>query len=186
MQLLVGLGNPGNQYQETRHNIGFRFLDALADREGLRFAAASRFRAECADWTVKGEKVMLVKPQTFMNKSGWAVQPLLHYYRIPLEHLVVIVDDLDLEVGKIRLRTEGSDGGHRGLRSIIERMGSQDFKRIRIGVGRPRPGESAVGRVLQPISDAEEEKRLADAVERAVQATEDFIRGGQFDNWSST
>jgi PTH1 family peptidyl-tRNA hydrolase len=185
MFVAVGLGNPGKKYEATRHNIGFQVIDRVAAIFGVT-RWENKFDAEVARGVYNGQPFMLVKPQTFMNKSGWAVQPLLHYYRVPLERLVVVVDDLDLEVGKVRLRMQGSDGGHRGLRSIIERMGSQGFKRIRVGVGRPRPGESAVGRVLKKSSDSEESKRLVGAVEQAVEATADFIKGGAFENWSTS
>ena len=141
MQLLVGLGNPGNQYQETRHNIGFRFLDALADREGLRFAAAPRFRAECADWTVNGEKVMLVKPQTFMNNSGEAVGQIARYYQVATSDIIVIFDDLDLPAGKIRIRHEGGHGGHNGLKSLNQHLDGTNYTRIKIGIGRPPSGD---------------------------------------------
>lgn len=141
MQLLVGLGNPGNQYQETRHNIGFRFVDALAEREGLRFDAAPRFRAECAEWKVNGEKVLLVKPQTFMNNSGEAVGQLARYYQVATSDIFVVFDDLDLPAGKVRIRHDGGHGGHNGLRSLNQHLDGTNYTRIKIGIGRPPSGE---------------------------------------------
>ncbi len=182
MNVAVGLGNPGRKYEATRHNIGFQVIDRVAQ---LLHAAnwENKFDALVARSAAAAEfPFMLVKPQTFMNKSGWAPQPLLHFYKVPLGRVVVIVDDIDLEIGKVRLRGQGSDGGHRGLRSIAEQMGSQSFKRIRVGVGRPRPGESATGRVLQKVTGGAEEKKLAGAVEVASRAALDFIEGRPFEN----
>ena len=141
MQLLVGLGNPGNQYQDTRHNIGFRFLDVLAKQEGLRFVAAPRFRAECAEWKANGEKVMLVKPQTFMNNSGEAVGQLARYYQVATSDIFVIFDDLDLPAGKIRIRHEGGHGGHNGLKSLNQHLDGRNYTRIKVGIGRPPSGD---------------------------------------------
>ncbi len=185
MHIAVGLGNPGRKYESTRHNLGFQVIDRVAER--LQAAHwENKFDALLARGVAAGHPFMLVKPQTFMNKSGWAVQPLLHFFKVPLDQVVVIVDDIDLEAGKVRLRGTGSDGGHRGLRSIIEQMGSQGFKRIRVGVGRPQPGQSVIGRVLQKVAGAGEEKKIAEALEVASQATLDFIEGRPFENWSSS
>lgn len=184
MHVAVGLGNPGREYESTRHNAGFQVIDRLADLLEV-ISWENRFDARLARGSVAGRRFCLVKPQTYMNKSGWAVQAVLHFYKVPLEHVLVIVDDLDLELGKVRLRAKGSDGGHRGLRSIVECMGSQEFKRMRLGVGRPLPGESAVGRVLNKISDAREREKLSTAVEQAAQVAREFIVNGKFENWTS-
>ena len=140
MHVAVGLGNPGREYEFTRHNAGFQVIDRLADLLEVT-SWENRFDARLVRGSVEGRRFCLVQPQTYMNKSGWAVQSVLHFYKVPLEQLLVIVDDLDLELGKVRLRAKGSDGGHRGLRSIMECMGSREFKRMRLGVGRPLPGE---------------------------------------------
>ncbi|MES0372253.1 MAG: aminoacyl-tRNA hydrolase [Mariprofundaceae bacterium] len=141
MQLLVGLGNPGDKYQDTRHNIGFRFLDVLANHEGLRFAAVPRFRAESCSWEVAGEKVTLVKPQTFMNHSGEAIGQLARYYQVATSDIFVIYDDLDLPSGKLRIKKDGGHGGHNGLRSLHQHLDGTNYTRIKIGIGRPEFGE---------------------------------------------
>jgi len=141
MKLLVGLGNPGNKYEETRHNIGFRFLDLLAKSEGLRFAAAPRFHAETASWESPAGRILLVKPQTFMNNSGEAVGALARYYQVAAQDMVVVYDDLDLPVGKLRIKTGGGHGGHNGLRSIHAHAPSTDYVRVKIGIGRPPHGD---------------------------------------------
>ena len=141
MQLLVGLGNPGDKYQATRHNIGFRFLDLLAKHEGLRFAAAPRFRAEICNWEVDGEKVILVKPQTFMNNSGESIGQLARYYQVATSDIFVIYDDLDLPAGKLRIKKGGGHGGHNGLKSLNQHLNGSNYTRIKIGIGRPEFGE---------------------------------------------
>ena len=141
MLLLVGLGNPGKQYEETRHNIGFRFLDKLAEKQGLRFAAAPRFRAETAEWSHGGDKVLLTKPQTFMNNSGEAVGLLARYYNVPTNQITVVYDDLDLPSGKLRLRHGGGHGGHNGLKSLNQHLPDAEYARIKLGIGRPPVGD---------------------------------------------
>ena len=184
MKLIVGLGNPGRIYVNSRHNVGFKCLDFLARRHGIRLSKR-RAKSKIGTGEIAGLNVILAKPQTFMNLSGNAVQQLLHFYKIPLDQLLVIVDDLDLDTGKIRTRERGSDGGHRGLRSIAERLGTQDFKRIRIGVGRPKTGESVIKRVLGSSNDPKEEEQLQTAVKQATEISEAFIASGKFENWSS-
>jgi len=154
VQLLVGLGNPGDRYQDTRHNTGFRFLDALANREGLRFAAAPRFRTESCSWELSGKKVMLVKPQTFMNHSGESVGQLARYYQVATSDIFVIYDDLDLPAGKLRIRKGGGHGGHNGLKSLNQHLDGTNYTRIRIGIGRPEFGEISPW-VLGKASEAE-------------------------------
>jgi len=141
MKLLVGLGNPGNKYKETRHNIGFRFLDLLAKSEGLRFAAAPRFHAETASWESANERILLVKPQTFMNHSGEAVGALARYYHVDEQDILVVYDDLDLPCGKLRIKKGGGHGGHNGLRSIHAHLPTTDYIRVKIGIGRPPHGD---------------------------------------------
>jgi PTH1 family peptidyl-tRNA hydrolase len=148
MQLLVGLGNPGDTYRDTRHNVGFRLLDRLAESEGLRFAAAPRFKAEMATWEFGGNRILLVKPQTFMNNSGEAIAPLAHYYKVPVEDVFVVYDDMDLPAGKTRLRHGGGHGGHNGLRSLHQHLGSDAYVRIKIGIGRPPVGGEVTPWVL--------------------------------------
>jgi peptidyl-tRNA hydrolase, PTH1 family len=180
MLLIVGLGNPGREFEGSRHNLGFQVVDRLAGL--LRTPAWKRQHdALVARGSHAGRAYLLAKPQTYMNHSGRAVQALLHYYRVAQEDCLVVVDDLDLEPGRIRQRESGSDGGHRGLRSVIESLGSRDFKRIRIGIGRPPEKRSVVSYVL----GGGNEEVLAEAVERSAQMALEFLETGRFENWSS-
>jgi len=141
VQLLIGLGNPGDKYRETRHNIGFRFLDRLCKDKGLRFGAAPRFKAETAHWESEDGKLLLVKPQTFMNHSGEAVAQLARYYKVSTDQIFVVYDDLDLPPGKLRIKKGGGHGGHNGLKSINQHLDDAGYHRIKIGIGRPGNGE---------------------------------------------
>src|SRR5699024_8949462 len=134
LKCIIGLGNPGKRYEKTRHNIGFMVIDELERR--YHFTSNNKkFKNDYAIEFINGEKVMFVKPQSFMNLSGESVRPLIDYYGIDIEDIMVIYDDLDLPVGKIRLRQKGGHGGHNGIRSLITHLGTKEFKRIRIGVG---------------------------------------------------
>lgn len=147
-KLIVGLGNPGDKYVETKHNVGFMLIDKIYKDLNLQFIVDKIFQAEIASTFLNGEKIYFIKPTTFMNESGKAVHALLTYYGLDIEDLLVIYDDLDMEVGKIRLRSKGSAGGHNGIKSIIKHIGSQEFKRIKIGIGRPKNGMTVVHHVL--------------------------------------
>jgi len=168
--LIVGLGNPGARYDNTRHNIGFMAVDRLAKRHGLTLAKVEH-KAHTASSTIAGRKVMLAKPMTFMNLSGESVAPLARFYKIPPENIIVLHDDLDIAFGTLRIRKTGSSGGQNGLKSIIERLGTQDIPRIRIGIGRPPGRMNPADYVLQAFKgdDAiiamEVGDRAADAVE---------------------
>jgi len=166
MQLLVGLGNPGNKYETTRHNIGFRFVDALAEKQGLRFAAAPRFHAETCEWKSADRRVMLVKPQTFMNNSGECVAPLARYYDIATSDIFVVYDDLDLTAGKFRLRTGGGHGGHNGLKSLNPHLPDANYHRIKVGIGRPPQGMDVTAWVLgkSMADERQQEARIFDAL----------------------
>ena len=142
MRLIVGLGNPGREYAHSRHNVGFWCLNRLARRHGIAFSSRGRLAA-VGEGRLAGRPVILAKPRTFVNLSGRAVSHLLQRYRLSPQQLLVVCDDLDLPLGRVRLRASGSHGGHRGMRSIIEAIGSQDFPRIRIGIGRPAGGGRA-------------------------------------------
>ncbi|MHB9032400.1 MAG: aminoacyl-tRNA hydrolase [Anaerolineae bacterium] len=152
--LLVGLGNPGQRYHLTRHNIGFRSIDYLAEHHHIA-VSRKRFSAQIGEGLIAGAHVVLAKPQTFMNDSGNAVQPIMHWYKIPAERVLVIYDDLDIPLGRLRLRAGGSSGGHRGINSIIAVTGSQAFNRLRIGIGRPI--DDAIDHVLNGFTPAEED-----------------------------
>lgn len=169
-KLIVGLGNPGDRYEATRHNIGFMFIDRIAQQEHLSFSHDRIFQADIASTFIKNEKVYLVKPTTFMNESGKAVHALLTYYGLTKEDLVVIYDDLDMAVGKVRFRQKGSAGGHNGIKSIIKYLGSQEFDRIKIGIGRPKNGMTVVQHVL---SDFDSDDRIQ--IELALDRLDDFV-----------
>ena len=165
--LIVGLGNPGREYAQTRHNAGFLLADALAARLGVRFRRL-QFKALTTDARYGEAKIILAKPQTYMNLSGQAVGPLLRFYKIPPERLLVAYDDLDLPLGTVRLRPKGGHGGHKGMRSIIERLGTQEFPRLRLGIGRPPGRMDAAAYVLQPFSPAEKDL-MSLAIARGVE-----------------
>lgn len=178
MKLIVGLGNPGKKYEKTRHNIGFLVIDELAKRFNVDISE-NKFKSHYATVHHNGEKIFLMKPQTFMNLSGESVRPFIDYYKIDIDDIIVIYDDLDLPAGKIRLREKGGHGGHNGIRSLIDHLGTKEFKKIRIGIGRPEGPMSIVDYVLQDFSKKEmpliEESiyRAADACENA--ATTKFV-----------
>lgn len=134
MKLIVGLGNPGKEYKNTRHNTGFIFLDKYAQDNNIKFKLDTKLKCEIADTIVGTEKVILIKPQTYMNLSGTSVKLVANYYNIDPSDILVIMDDLDLEVGKIRFRSHGSSGGHKGLQNIIDNFKTQDIKRLKVGI----------------------------------------------------
>ena len=179
-KLVVGLGNPGQEYAATRHNIGFAVVDRLAGKFDCSFRKKWRFSAEIAE-AVAGEagKVVLAKPQTYMNRSGAAVNALLQWSKIEPAQLLVVVDDADLPLGQIRLRASGGSGGHNGLRSIIEALGgNEEFARLRVGIGRSAPaGADITGHVLGKFAPQERES-AGDAVAIAVEAIECCLREG--------
>lgn len=166
MKCIIGLGNPGKKYENTRHNIGFMVIDELSRRHQWDLNRV-KFKGEYALEHVNSEKVILLKPQTFMNLSGESLRPLMEYYEIDVEDILVIYDDLDLPLGKIRLREKGGHGGHNGIRSIIDHLGTKEFKRLRIGVGRPTGSTPVVNYVLSPFSKDEQENVLLSINESA-------------------
>ena len=179
-KLLVGLGNPGDKYVETKHNVGFMLVDQLAKSLSLTFSHDKIFQADVTSTFIDGEKVFLVKPTTFMNESGKAVHALLTYYGLEVEDLVVIYDDLDMEVGKIRLRAKGSAGGHNGIKSIINHIGTQTFNRIKIGIGRPKQGMSVVHHVLGKF-DQDDYTAILLAIDKSEEALRFYLKDGQFE-----
>ena len=175
--LIVGLGNPGPEYERTRHNVGFRTADLLAEQAGVKLDRA-RFRALIRQTELAGRRVLLLKPQTFMNNSGEAVQLAAMFYKIPIDRILILSDDVSLPLGRIRVRAEGSAGGHNGLKSIISHLGSQTFPRIKIGVGeKPHPDYDLADWVLSRFTP-EEEKHLAPAIEHAAEAALELIAHG--------
>ena len=167
--LVVGLGNPGARYESTRHNMGFLALDRLAEREKLRFNKL-RFKAWTAEWKLGEDKVLVMKPQTYMNLSGESVGAAARFYKIPADHILVVSDDIALPVGKLRLRAAGSAGGHNGLKNIIRHLGSDRFPRIKVGVGMPQNAEYDIADCVTGMPMGEEQKILLDALDRAAQA----------------
>jgi peptidyl-tRNA hydrolase, PTH1 family len=181
--LIIGLGNPGREYRQTRHNVGFMLLDRLAEKLNVRFVRMrSRALVASAIYTPKKAgssdyKIILAKPQTFMNLSGQAVQGLIHFYKLPLSNLIVAHDDLDLPSGTIRIRPDGGSAGQKGMSSILERLGTDDFARIRLGIGRP-PGQlQAPDYVLQEFSKSDL-AIISDTLDRSVDAVLTFVTFG--------
>lgn len=177
MKLVVGLGNPGRKYEHTRHNVGFAVLDELARRAGVSFRRSWRFPADLAETSLGGATVLLVKPRTYMNRSGEAVGPLARKKGAGPGDVVVVVDDMDLDAGRLRLRPGGSSGGHNGLKSIAEHLGTEAYARVRVGVGRPQPGEDRVGFVLGSLPPGEREA-VREAIGRAADAVAAVIERG--------
>lgn len=175
--LVVGLGNPGKKYENNRHNTGFRVMDALCSKHNVRCDRA-KFHALTGEAVLGGHRCLLMKPQTFMNASGDAVAEAADFYKIPPEHVLVIFDDISLPVGALRIRPKGSAGGQNGVKSIINMMGSEQFPRIKVGVGaKPHPDYDLADWVLSNVTE-EELPAMNDAVERAVLAVSELIANG--------
>lgn len=172
--LLVGLGNPGPEYQLSRHNIGFLVLDALAEAEGFRWSRSPL--SETSEGTISGNRVLLLKPMTYMNLSGRAVAPVVRELGIALERVLVVHDDLDLPFGRLRFRKDGGDGGHKGVRSVAEAIGG-DFLRLKVGIGRPQRKEEVIDYVLSPFSQ-EQMERLPQLLERTTEAILSLLEEG--------
>ncbi len=175
--LVVGLGNPGSEYAAHRHNVGFHVVDALARAHGLAFVRHKAAQARVAEGPIAGRSVVVAKPQTFMNLSGKSVARLARDYQIPPERILVVYDDLDLALGRLRLRANGGSGGHKGMRSIIDLLGTQDFPRIRVGIDRPPGSMDPADYVLEPF-DREQAEAIREAVQRAVAAVECWLTEG--------
>lgn len=173
MKLIVGLGNPGREYELTRHNIGFMAIDELAKRWNISLNE-QKFKGVFGAGFVNGEKVILLKPLTYMNLSGESIRPLMDYYKIDVEDFVVMYDDLDIPVGKLRLRMKGSAGGHNGVKSTISHLGTQEFQRIRMGIDRPKNGMKVVDYVLGRFT-SEEIPDVNHSIEKAADACEEWL-----------
>ena len=177
MKLILGLGNPGRGYHWTRHNVGFLLLDGLAKKQGIEISRRG-MKSIYGRGRIGTEEVILAKPQTFMNLSGEAAQRLLQFFKIPPENLIVLHDDLDLPMGKPRIRLRGGHGGHKGIRSIVEALGNDGFIRFKIGIGRPgRPGQDPADFVLEPLVEGERE-RFKKMIEENLEALEILILEG--------
>lgn len=173
MKLIAGLGNPGRQYEQTKHNMGFMVIDELSYKFAIPLDQA-KHKGLYGIGMYKGEKVLLLKPLTYMNLSGESIRAVMDYYDIPLEDFLVIYDDLDLPVGKIRIRQKGSAGGHNGIKSTIQHLGTQQFNRIRIGIDRPQKGMSIPDYVLGRFAK-EDQTAVIEAVKRSADACERWL-----------
>jgi len=176
IQLLVGLGNPGPQYATTRHNVGFWFVDALAQAHGFEFRSAPRFFGELSEWAHPGGRLRLFKPTTYMNRSGQAVAALANYYRYPPASILVVHDDVDLAAGAARLKDGGGHGGHNGLRDILQHLDGSDFLRLRFGVGHPGHKDQVADHVLQRAAQ-EEAELILEAMGRAAAVLPQVLAG---------
>lgn len=178
MKLVVGLGNPGVKYLKNLHNLGFMAVELLAEKHGVTFNKKG-FKGLYGEKNIQGEKVIFLKPQTFMNLSGESVQELSAFYKIEPKNILVVYDDLDIAIGFVRIRASGSAGTHNGMRSVVSRLGSTDFPRIRIGI-KPEVDYAIIDYVLSDIRK-EDEPRFRQSVGVAVDAADTFIRGGSID-----
>ena len=170
MYIIAGLGNPGKQYEHTRHNVGFEVIDRLAERMGIS-VEEKKHKALCGRGVLEGEKVVLLKPQTFMNLSGESVRAAADYYKVPPQQVLVIYDDISLEPGQLRIRAKGSAGGHNGMKNIIAHLGTQEYPRVRVGIGDKPRGMDLADYVLSRFSKGEQEKMeqaFAEAAEAAA------------------
>jgi peptidyl-tRNA hydrolase, PTH1 family len=180
MRLVVGLGNPGPEYQDHRHNLGFKVVDELRARAGRLQPATpprAKFGAEIGEVTMAGERVLLCKPMEYMNVSGQAVARVAGFWKVPVAEVIVVHDELDLPFGRLKLGAGGGHGGHNGIRSLLADLGDASFARVRVGVGRPTPGHDPANYLLSSFSRAEA-KELPDLIGAAADAVEEILKGG--------
>ena len=175
--LIVGLGNPGKQYEKTRHNIGWMLIDELAKSNHCALQLKSKDKAYAGSFHLQGHKVILCKPTTYMNLSGESVQPLMAYFNVELEHLLVLSDDVTLDFGRARLRAKGSSGGQKGIQNIIKRLSSQEFPRLRMGIGPKRQGQDLASFVLQRFGK-DELAALPEILDHMRRSAERFVTEG--------
>jgi PTH1 family peptidyl-tRNA hydrolase len=176
IEMIVGLGNPGSEYADTRHNAGFWFVDEVVRKYGGNFKSEKKFHGEVARTTIDGQQVWLLKPDTFMNLSGQAVLALMQFYKIELQNILVVHDDLDLPAGDARLKSGGGHGGHNGLRDIISRCGGNGFQRLRLGIGHPGHKEKVTGHVLKKAS-SDDRIAIKNAIDTALQVLPQCLNG---------
>jgi PTH1 family peptidyl-tRNA hydrolase len=174
--IIIGLGNPGRQYENTHHNVGFDTVDILSGKFGIKIAKL-KHKALIGDGLIQGKRVLLVKPQTYMNLSGESVREVVEWYNIPLKNIIIIYDDVDLPLGRIRIRPKGSSGTHNGMKSIIYQLQSDEFPRIRIGIGKPPENWDMADYVLSRF-DAEERKIIDQSISKAAEAAVEIINSG--------
>lgn len=176
MYLIVGLGNPEEEYGRTRHNMGFNVINKLSNKYGIE-VNKKKFDGLCGDGMIEGEKVILLKPQTYMNLSGKSIVQVVNFYKIPLENIIVIYDDIDIEPGLIRIRKKGSSGSHNGMKSVIAELGTEEFSRVRVGIGKPKYEGDMINYVIGVVPE-EEQKELEKGVEKAKEAVIEILKSG--------
>lgn len=176
MYLIIGLGNPEEEYSKTRHNMGFNAINKIADQYGIK-VNKSKFQGLYESAIIEGKKVMLIKPQTYMNLSGECIKQFVDFYKIQKEEILVIYDDMDIEPGKIKIRKKGGAGGHNGMKSIIKMLGTEEFARIRTGIGRPKHNGDDINYVIGAIPE-EEIPKLQEGVEKAKEAVIEILKNG--------
>jgi PTH1 family peptidyl-tRNA hydrolase len=176
VSLIVGLGNPGRNYAETRHNAGFRFIDVLLRQTGVALKSESRFDGEVGKTVIGGRDVLLLMPKTYMNASGQSVAKLARFYKIPADAILVVHDELDLPPGTVRLKQGGGHGGHNGLRDIINKLGSRDFLRLRIGIGHPGSASQVESYVLKRAPEMEQ-RQIDTAIDLALTQLDQIVQG---------
>ncbi|MFS6471004.1 aminoacyl-tRNA hydrolase [Streptococcus agalactiae] len=179
VKMIVGLGNPGSKYNDTKHNIGFMAVDRIVKDLDVNFTEDQNFKAEIGSDFINGEKIYFIKPTTFMNNSGIAVKALLTYYNISIKDMIIIYDDLDMEVGKIRFRQKGSAGGHNGIKSIIAHLGTQEFDRIKVGIGRPNGRMTVINHVLGKF-DKNDEIMILNTLDKVDNAVNYYLQTNDF------
>ena len=175
IRLIVGLGNPGEKHEQTRHNAGFWFVDALARRENSIFKHEVKFKGEVTHFSCQGQKIWLLKPQTYMNDSGESLRPFCDFYKIPTEQILVAHDEIDLHNGEVKIKWSGGHGGHNGLRSIFAHL-NKDFWRLRIGVGHPGHKDQVVNYVLKRVNQ-QDRAEIDNAIIDAMNCVEEFVEG---------
>ena len=176
MYLIIGLGNPEEEYSKTRHNMGFNAINKIAEQYGLKINK-NKFQGLYESAIIEGQKVILIKPQTYMNLSGECIKQFVDFYKIPNEDILVIYDDMDIEPGKIKIRKKGGPGGHNGMKSIIKMLGTEELSRIRVGIGRPEHNGDEINYVIGAIPE-EEIPKLNEGVENAKEAVIEVLKNG--------
>jgi PTH1 family peptidyl-tRNA hydrolase len=174
--IIAGLGNPGNKYDNTRHNVGFDAVDLLAHLNDISISKV-KFKALIGEGNIEGKRVILVKPQTFMNLSGESIREVLEWYKIPVGNIIIMFDDIDLELGKIRIRPKGSSGTHNGMRNILYQIQSDEFPRVRIGIGRPPEGWNLADYVLSKFIPGER-STINDSIKNTAEAVSTILKAG--------
>jgi len=176
--LIIGLGNPGKQYQSTKHNVGFRVVDRFAGKKGIKLKKRRLGKIQVGEGRIGAQRVVIAKPRAYMNRSGSVVKKLIKELEIPLDHLVVVHDDLDLECGRMKIKEGGGHGGHKGVRSIIEQIGSPDFLRVKVGIDKPQRPDEGADYVLSPF-DNEQLPLVEESIAQASEAIEAIIVSGK-------